>query len=544
MIVTDNRQRWDVERASGWTVYEQALAQIDQDGWQSALALLAEAETIFRTENENLGLWRALLGQALLHWRADALVPSVTCALAALQAAETFADHFGVGCVAWQLANMALGQGDYTIAAEYLNRAQAALDRVDRSPPGGALAAAAQLCIEITRWRQAAAHGRIEQRQAEVAIAEIRPELITRLTQVATAMGAAQHSETGGGTAKVVAMLFPPALPDNIVLRPAFGMRLARWWRQLIGTEAPPDQELALTSSAAPTKDIPAPEASSVMILAPASPEAALTKAHVPVEQQQIAAGRGPGFAVYYFGSFRVYLNDTPVERWESTRGRALFKYIVARRATPALKETLAEQFWADSEPELARRSLHQAIYCLRQTFKQIVPDTPIIQFADDRYQINPQFPIWVDCEEFSRAIEQAHAYDTAGEAEPALRAYALAVDLYSGEFLEHDRYEEWAAEPRRTYQAVYLEALHRLARHHYERHDCPTAIILCQRALVYESCDEEAHHLLMACYVAQSLRHLAVRQYQICVTALKTELGLTPSDELEAFYRQLAATG
>lgn len=374
MIVSDNRQRWDVERASGWTVYEQALAQIDQAGWQSALALLAEAETIFRTENENLGLWRALLGQALLHLRAGALVPSVTCALAALQAAETFADHFGVGCVAWQLANMALGQGDYTMAAEYLNRAQAALDRVDRSPPGGALAAAAQLCTEITRWRQAGAHGRIEQRQAEAAIVEIRPELITLLTQVATAMRAAQSSETESSAAKVVAMLFPPALPDNVVLRPAFGMRLARWWRHLIGSEAPPGEEPALTStvaptgmSAAPATDIPAPEPPSIIILAPASPKAASTKAHVPVEQRQIAAGRGPGFAVYCFGSFRAYLNDTPIERWESTRGRALFKYIVTRRATPALKETLAEQFWAASEPELARRSLHQAIYCLRQ---------------------------------------------------------------------------------------------------------------------------------------------------------------------------------
>ena len=60
------------------------------------------------------------------------------------------------------------------------------------------------------------------------------------------------------------------------------------------------------------------------------------------------------------------------------------------------------------------------------------------------------------------------------------------------------------------------LQTLHRLARHHVERGEHPAAILLCQRALVEESCDEESHQMLMACYMVQGLRHLAVRQFQI----------------------------
>jgi len=41
-----------------------------------------------------------------------------------------------------------------------------------------------------------------------------------------------------------------------------------------------------------------------------------------------------------------------------------------------------------------------------------------------------------------------------------------------------------------------------------------------------------------MRAYVAQGLRHMAVRQYQLCVGALRSELGLTPGEELERFYR------
>ena len=140
------------------------------------------------------------------------------------------------------------------------------------------------------------------------------------------------------------------------------------------------------------------------------------------------------------------------------------------------------------------------------------------------------------------RSIEQARADYAADKVEQAMQAYAVAVDLYHAPFLAEDRYEEWTDEPRRANQAMYLEALHRLARYHVERGEQPAAILLCQRALAEESCDEESHQMLMACYMEQGLRHLAVRQFQICASALKTELGLSPSEELESFYRRVLA--
>ena len=250
------------------------------------------------------------------------------------------------------------------------------------------------------------------------------------------------------------------------------------------------------------------------------------------------------GLAIYCFGNFRVYCNDVLIDRWESARGRTIFKYLVARRATAVPKEVLADMFWPDSEPELARRSLHQAIYCLRQTFKRMMPDIQVIKFSNDRYQINLDMPIWVDSEAFSQEIEQARAQYAAGKVDQAMQAYAIAIDLYHAPFLAEDRYEEWTDEPRRANQAMYLEALHRLARHHVERGEHPAAILLGQRALAEESCDEESHQMVMACYMAQGLRHLAVRQFQICANALKTELGLSPSEELETFYRRVVAAG
>lgn len=580
--------RWEMQLHEGWQGYQQALELLDQSEWEQALVLFAEAEITFRAADDQHGLWRALIGQALLHWRDGAAALAIARGLAALRAALASEDRYAIGCVSWQLANIMIGLGRYREAAEHLTEAQLAFDAADVAPPGGLLAAAAQLCNEILRWQKARDRGQLGAAEAEGAIAEAHHELLDRLKQVAaTLQGTRPAASPPDG--EDIFLSAPPALSAPAA-REDLGARLSRWWRALTGS----DPELARSSS--PQTALPAPDdhslgerpaelrllfAPQVDVAPPVVPPAedevlevegtyewvergddeavesrpperalAVPPAALADEPAPLAMGAAPpekasvaaqGLAVYCFGGFRAYYDDTLVERWESARGRAIFKYLVTRRSRPTPKEWLADLFWPDSEPELARRSLHQAIYCLRQTFKRVAPDLSIIHFADGHYQINPAVPIWVDFEGFAQAIEQARGLRSA-QPDRAAQTYGVAVDLYSGEFLKEERYEDWTSELRQTYQAMHREALHYLARHHQQRGEQPTAIMFCQRALAQDSCDEEAYRLLMECYLAQGLRHLAVRQYQLCVNALKTELGISPSDELEGFYQRVVA--
>jgi len=556
--------RLDIDLEDGWIEYRQGLDLLEQSDWSRSLMLLAEAETTFRTADDHQGLWRALIGQSLLHWRDGATALAIARAIAALRAAEAADDGFAFGCVAWQVANMMLEQGEYRKAADFLDQAQLALDAVGLAPLGGALASAAQLCVEIGRWQQMQERGQIGQREAESAIVEIQHDLIGRLNQAAGSMRSAPADimSVGGVEGKFLLPGPPAMLAMPVSIGPATSLSgwLSRLWQRLIhGDDALAAEPLTrLPAPAWPQikpADIdsryPCADEFIVEMLVEAEPEIApvVDASNESVLQPTVGpehdyARHVAGLAIYCFGSFRVYCNDVMIDRWESARGRTIFKYLVARRAMAIPKELLADMFWPDSEPELARRSLHQAIYCLRQTFKRLAPDIQVIQFSDDRYQINPEIAIWVDSEAFYREIEQARSHYAAGRIEPAMRAYAVAVDLYQAPFLAEDRYEEWTDEPRRANQAMYLEALHHLARYHVERSEHPAAILLCQRALVEESCDEEAHQMLIACYMAQGLRHLAVRQFQICANALKIELGLSPSEDLETYYRQMVGAG
>jgi len=107
------------------------------------------------------------------------------------------------------------------------------------------------------------------------------------------------------------------------------------------------------------------------------------------------------GLTVYTFGNLRVYFNDTLIDQWEGARSRSLFRFLIAHRRAPVSKERLSALFWPDSEPDLARSSLHQAVYCLRQTFKRVMGETPVVLFVNGCYALASDLPLWVDADAF-----------------------------------------------------------------------------------------------------------------------------------------------
>jgi DNA-binding SARP family transcriptional activator len=109
-----------------------------------------------------------------------------------------------------------------------------------------------------------------------------------------------------------------------------------------------------------------------------------------------------------------------------------------------------------------------------------------------------------------------------------------------SGDFLAGDPYEEWPVLPRERLRVAYLDILDRLSQIHFDQGQYANCITLCQLALRRDACREDIHCLLMRCYSRQGQRHLALRQYQICVEALRTELEVDPTSETTQLYEQI----
>jgi len=573
--------RIEIDIADGWPVYRQALEMISHAEWSRALVLLAEAETIFRASDDHQGLWRALVGQALLHWRDSATALAIARAMAALRAAEAADDGFAFGCVAWQAANMMIGQGEYRKAADFLDQAQLALDAESLAPAGGTLAAAAQLCIEIGRWQQMCERGQIGQREAEAAIIEIQQDLSGRLNQASASMHTTSFDTTHAAAREALLLPGPPtmlAMPQTLAPTTSLSGWLGRLWRKLVhgddvlavepltrvAADAPmitrteqsvpaditrPDTADDTTSDVAvPVIEIepvvgsvdetpPAHDPGEFVIVEPATTS---TMRLIPLiatpESVEIAESLhtaelpgAPTLTVRLLGQFRVTLHDRPIVSWPSGRGRAVFKYLLTHRERPIPRDALMEIFWPEGSPESARNSLNVAMHGLRQALRAVTND-PVILFQNGVYRFNPDLRIWLDVDEFRRYVQSGRRLEDAGNISGAAAEYEQSINLYDGDLMADDLADDWPVLTRERLRVAYLDTLDRLSHIRFSQDHYNACVSLCELLLAQDSCREDAHCRLMRCYSRLGQHHLALRQYQICRDALREELDVEPA--------------
>jgi DNA-binding SARP family transcriptional activator len=92
----------------------------------------------------------------------------------------------------------------------------------------------------------------------------------------------------------------------------------------------------------------------------------------------------------------------------------------------------------------------------------------------------------------------------------------------------------------RRQVLDDYVDVVGRLARHYWDLGDLDSSAAACRTILDVPCTHERAHRWLMNTYARLGQHHLALRQFRICADALRTELGLEPSSETLALYRQI----
>ena len=100
---------------------------------------------------------------------------------------------------------------------------------------------------------------------------------------------------------------------------------------------------------------------------------------------------------------------------------------------------------------------------------------------------LRPQRQLWVDVDGFEEVAATARR-----EKEPA--TYRAAIELYSGELLPEDRYEEWTEGRCEELRQLYLALLIELADLYKERGEHGLVVEALQKTVAEENILEEAY--------------------------------------------------
>ena len=233
------------------------------------------------------------------------------------------------------------------------------------------------------------------------------------------------------------------------------------------------------------------------------------------------------------FSRPEVSVNDRAVTAadWRSQSARDLFFFFLNRQE-PMTKEQISLELWHETEePSDIKKRFKQDIYRLRRAVGRRV-----IVFEDESYQFNRELDYEYDVEAFESYLNRARAGKDIVE---RIGHYRKAVELVQGPYLA-DVDADWVLVEREQLKVAYVSALESLAQLYLDTNQLGECLEICKLALIQDRYNETIYQVEMRTYAAQGDRASVARTYKEYKALLTEELGLAPSEETEAIFREL----
>jgi predicted ATPase/DNA-binding SARP family transcriptional activator/DNA-binding CsgD family transcriptional regulator len=257
----------------------------------------------------------------------------------------------------------------------------------------------------------------------------------------------------------------------------------------------------------------------------------------VPKPKKGVAGREPEVVCISFLGGFSVSVGYRTIEEneWRLKKAAILLKLLALAPGHRMHREHAMELLWPELDRKAAANNLHQALHFARCALEPDAAAPSYLRLHDELLELCPSDPLWVDVEAFEEAAVTARRSREPG-------AYRAASELYTGDLLPEDRYEDWVEERREGLRLSYLAVLVEMAELYEERGDVGAAIEALQEAVSTEPTHEGAHAGLMRLYARTGQRYQALRQYERLGQALERELGAEPEEEIRRLYEEILA--
>jgi DNA-binding SARP family transcriptional activator len=242
---------------------------------------------------------------------------------------------------------------------------------------------------------------------------------------------------------------------------------------------------------------------------------------------------------VRLLGGFGVWIGPRAVSEgaWHLRKARSLVKLLALAPGHALHREQLMELLWPNLGKRAASNNLRGSLHAARTALSSDpTAASRYLASKEERIALCPEVELWVDVETFEEAASAARR-----SREPA--AYRAAIELYAGDLLPGDRYEEWVEGRRGELRRIYLALLFELAGTYEERAEYDSAIEVLRKVVAEEPTSEEAHAGLMRLHALLGRKSEALAQYAQLEEVLAKQLGAQPVASSRALREEIART-
>jgi DNA-binding SARP family transcriptional activator len=248
----------------------------------------------------------------------------------------------------------------------------------------------------------------------------------------------------------------------------------------------------------------------------------------------------GKSLRIYVLGRFEIEQAGRLIEseKWRSGKARSLFKVLLSRRGYQISRQEISELLWPELDQERVSNNLNQAVYSLRRTLEpslERASNSSYLKTEGSKIQLNPALIGWIDLEEFKRLRRQAQLNGD-------LKLYEQAANLYCGDYLPEDLYEEWSFYQREALREEWVALLVEMSVL-YQRQGQDDKYQQClHRVLECNFSHDGAVQSLMLALVENNRRDEALALYHNFASKLRARLNIEPLPETWQLYRDIAA--
>jgi predicted ATPase/DNA-binding SARP family transcriptional activator len=235
---------------------------------------------------------------------------------------------------------------------------------------------------------------------------------------------------------------------------------------------------------------------------------------------------------IQLLGDFQIHVGERVItdDAWKLRKAAGIVKLLALEPTHRLHREQILDALWPDLDPDAAANNFRYALYTARR-----ILDTGGLPLRDGEYlSLGDSESVWVDVHAFEVAADVARRSN-----DPA--AFRAVVDLYRGELLPSDRYEEWLDARRTNLHARFVEVITRLALALEEAGESSSAIDTWQRLIAVDPVQEEAHAHLMLLHARAGRQREALAQFERLTGVLASELGAEPDPVTQQLAEAIA---
>jgi len=242
---------------------------------------------------------------------------------------------------------------------------------------------------------------------------------------------------------------------------------------------------------------------------------------------------------IYTLGRFEVLKDGTLLQ----SEGKAqrqpikLAKILVALGGHDVPANKLIDLLWPEPSAGDAQKAFDITVHRLRR----LLDCEEALQVSARTVSLNPRL-VWVDAWALERRLAPLIPGVNAALPDVGLleSEAAQVLSLYRGHFLAGETEEPWQIALKNRLSGRFGRFVLRLGEHWESHEQWQRAAELYQRAIEIDPLGETFYRRQMICLRAQGQRAEAIESFRRCRQMLSVTLGVQPTDETEAVYRQL----